>query len=121
MASELTLTISAALVNGTLVDSFTPATLAIDQSTSVISNQVRTIGTSAETVDFGDVASEGYLFVQNHDATNFVTMGPDSTGQVTLIKLKPGEVAAMRLLPGVVLKATADTAICNVQFMLLAD
>ena len=73
-------------------------------------------------MDFGDISTEGFIFIQNHDATNYVEFGPESGGAMVAIgRVKPGETAVMRLKPGVTMRAQANTASCNVQFFLLAD
>ena len=94
-----------------------------DVSGSAVASGVQTIGTTAEALDVGDVATLGRLLLRNLDTTNYVEWGPDSAG--TMIgcgKLKPsGDVAEFRLKPGITLKLQANTASCNVQYELLSD
>jgi hypothetical protein len=86
----------------------------LDLNTAGEGGGIQIIGTSEEAVDFGDVATLGYLYLVNLDATNFITFGPDSGGMVEMGKLLPGEAALVRLKPGITVMAKADTANCNV-------
>lgn len=119
MATSLRLTLSAIVNNGTYKDQFKPDALEVTLAAVGARKGVQTIGTSAETVTTGDVATLGWCFLQNLDATNFITYGPDSTGQVDFGRLKAGEWAAFRLEPGITLKATADTAACKMAVWIL--
>jgi hypothetical protein len=117
MADEITLIVDLDLVNGVVEHDFSPNSISIDQSTARFVDTVLDIGTSAETISFGDIATKGVVILQNLDSTNYVTYGPDSTGQVTLGRLNAGEIAVFRIDDSATLKATADTATCKVRFI----
>ena len=84
---------------------------------------VQDIGTSAEAVGTGDVASLGWAWFRNLDTTNYVEIGPDSAGSlVPFLKLKAGEVSGpIRLKPGITIKAQANTATVKLQMCILDD
>ena len=66
------------------------------------------------------MTNEGWCIIRNLDSTNYVTVGPDSTGQVNFLRILAGEQAGpMQLNPGVVIKATANTAACDVEILVL--
>ena len=117
MADEITLIVDLDLVNGVVEHDFSPNRISIDQSTARFVDTVLDIGTSAETISFGDIATKGVVILQNLDSTNYVTYGPDSTGQVTLGRLNAGEIAVFRIDDSATLKATANTATCKVRFI----
>jgi hypothetical protein len=81
------------------------------------------IGTSEEALSFGDLASgEGFMYLRNLDATNFITYGPVSGGSMVGIgKLLPGEENLLRLIPGTTVRAKADTDACLLQFCVFAS
>lgn len=66
-----------------------------------------------------DIATPGFLHIENKDLTNFVTIRPASGGD-DLVKVGPGEVALFRLAaaaPYII----ADTAPCRVEYLILED
>lgn len=121
MAEELSVRLALTLARGFLKDKFDPPTQKIDVSADPIAAGVKTVGTSDESLDPGDVASEGVLVLHNLDDTNYVTYGPDDTGMTPFGKLKPNEFAFVRLVPGVTVVLKANTAACNVRYWLLSD
>lgn len=118
----ISLLISMSVVNGNFRAQFKPPLVKIDQAASGRGGYTQIIGTTEEVVDFGDISTEGYIFLLNTDGTNFVEYGPEDTGvMVSLGKLDPGEIAAFRMKPGVVLRAKADTASVKLDVLLLED
>lgn len=71
-----------------------------------------TVGTSEESTNFPELTTEGWLFMENLDATNFVQWGFATT--VYGGRLEPGEFAMFRCEPSVTLFLKADTAACKV-------
>ena len=71
---------------------------------------VVTVGTSEENINFGDVLCPGWCIIENLDTTNYVDIGPDSTGMVEMIRVEAGKVAIVFLYPNVTLVAKANTA-----------
>lgn len=123
MANEIKLTARAIVQNGNYYSVFQPpGNTSYDQAAVGAVSGIATVGTTAEALSFGDVATLGYAFLQNLDEDNFITFGPDSTGSlVPFGKLKPGEVAMLRLVPGITFKWQADTAACKVSYLVLED
>ena len=120
MANEITLTGTASVSNGNFKFTWRPGSLSVDQTNGLVSGGVQTIGTSEETVSIsGDLTSYGYMFVRNLDDTNFIEIGPDSTGIVDFIKLLAGEWGIFPIKGGITVKAQADTAACNLEYYVL--
>ena len=70
-----------------------------------------TIGTSEESIAFGELGTVGWLLMENLDDTNFVEWG-FATG-VYGGRLEAGEPAVFRLNPSTTLYLKADTAACK--------
>lgn len=74
------------------------------------------IGTSEETITWStDIGDEYWLFIRNLDATNYVQLG-FATG-VYGIRLRAGDFMLIPLEPGTTIYALANTAACNVQYL----
>lgn len=118
MADELTLSLlfhflkSGSLAEWTELDQrFTVAGTKPHRSRQVI-------GTSAEPIELGDAGVGGYLMCKNHDADNFVQLNANG-GAVWLARLEPGDIALFRIDDGATPNAKADTASCEVEFLIL--
>ena len=97
---------------------FTAATITPDVSGAQIADFVQNIGTSEEAVNIGDVAAGGYWFVQNLDGTNYVELR-SGTGATDFIRLNAGEFALFRCSGDATAPyAIADSAACNVRFVI---
>lgn len=123
MANEITLNLSALIVNGNYRDTFdVNGQIVIDQANAGADGGIVEIATAETTISLTRLTTEGLLFMRNLDGTNFIEFGPDSGGSMVAIgKLKPGEIALFRLKPGVTLKAQADTAACDLYVKCLED
>ena len=117
MADEITLVVDLDLVNGNVEHDFSPSSISIDQATARFVDTVLDIGTSEETISFGDISAKGMVVLQNLDSTNYINYGPDSTGMVTLGRLNAGEVAAFRIDNAATLIAQANTATCKMRMI----
>jgi len=90
----------------------------LDMTGNDFANQTQLIGTTAETIDLGDLsAAPGNLAIKNLDATNFVEIGGDSGLTVFKIKIRPGE-SNLISPTSATLYAKADTA--SVRIAILA-
>lgn len=122
MANELALsglTIAFTKTNVPSV-SMTAGSLSVTVSGTTIMDSVQDVGTSEEAILLGDVATGGYWFVQNMDATNFITLR-SATGVTGLIKLLAGEWAIFRTNSGAAAPfIIADTGACKVRLLRLA-
>ena len=80
-------------------------------------SNVHAVGLTEEILLQGtELGTLGYVFIKNLDATNFVRVG--ITGQYS-IKLKAKEFALFRAAADIY--AIADTAICNIETILIEE
>lgn len=78
------------------------------------------IGTSEESITFTDIATNGWVFMRNEDATNIVKWG-FSTGQLGG-SMKPQESAGpFRMTSGSSLILQALVAACRVRIVMYED
>jgi hypothetical protein len=89
-----------------------------DVAGSVGLQNIQNIGTTDETLTLGDVATNGFLLIHNLDATNYITFGSD--GSSYPIKLKATEFGLIRF-NGAAIHAKANTAACDLEYILLPD
>lgn len=120
MANQITLSLGLQLVNGSLRAQFPQVSSQYTQTTSGLSDQVLSIGTSEENVAFGDVATPGLTVLHNLDDTNHVTYGMSDGGTMKAIgKLMPGDKHMIRIAESATLRMLANTAACKVRIMCL--
>ena len=120
MANEITLTVGLQLVNSSLRAQFPQVSSQYTQTTSGLSDQVLSIGTSEENVAFGDVATPGLTVLHNLDTTNYVDYGMSDGGTMkATARLKAGDKHVIRVGSGVTLRMLANTAACKVRIMCL--
>jgi len=121
MANELTLSglrIQFAKANVPSVD-FSPPSLSVTVTGTANMDNTQIVGFAAEeAILLGDCTTGGYWYVQNMDATNFVSLRA-ATGAADMIKLLAGEWAVFRC-PATAPYAIADTAAVKVRFMRFA-
>ena len=122
MAGELGASVSFTYAKGSSAAEMRSGLLKIDVAGTNFIHHRQTIGFAAEeALVLGEVATLGWAVFINRDATNFVEIRP-ATGAVDLIKLKPLEVAAFRFADGVTAPfAQANTADCEVEYIILED
>lgn len=87
-------------------------------TSNLIAGGIQNVGTSAEAISVGEIASEGWACFKNLDATNFVEIGWDATGFQSAFKLLAGQVAIVPLNPSRTWQAKADTAACDLYFQI---
>ena len=113
MANEITVNAGISVNNGN--SSFTQPSKSKSFDQAAIGGPTPgaiSVGTTEESTAFPELATEGWLFMQNNDATNYIQWG-FSTG-VYGGRLRPNEYALFRLEPGTTLFLKANTAACNV-------
>ena len=100
------------VLNGSYRESINPGSLGITQQSAGRGGGIQTVShTAAGVLSLGSLTTNGWAYLQNLDAANYMTFGPQSGGaMVAMGKLLAGEFAWVRLAPGVVLMAEADTA-----------
>lgn len=95
--------------------------LGIDVTGSRYFAHTQQIGTSEEALQKGELASLGYAWFKNLDATNFVSIRA-ATGAGNAIKLNPGECAVFRFGSGATAPyAIADTAAVYLEYLIVED
>jgi hypothetical protein len=113
MANEITVTTGIGVLNGNSSFQQQTKTKSIDQAAiGGPTPGAISVGTSEESTAFPELTTEGWLYLQNNDATNYVQWG-FSTG-VYGGRLKAGESALFRMEPSLTLYLKANTAACNV-------
>jgi hypothetical protein len=113
MAGEIVVQASLRVSNGNSSFAFAPSALSVDQA--AIGGPTPgfwVVGTTEESNNFPELTTEGWLIMQNQDATNYVQWG-FATG-VYGGRLKAGEIALFRCEPGLTLYMKANTAACKV-------
>lgn len=123
MADEITVSASLRVSNGNFSFRKDTGFSQFDQAAAGGGNPgTVNIGTSDEAISLGDITTPGWAFIQNLDGTNYVDIGPDSTGAIVpIIRLEPGEFALLRLTPTVSLRGQANTAACDVMIQVMED
>ena len=122
MANEITVNQSLRCDNGNFSFRREVGFTNFDQTTAGGGNPgTVNIGTSVESVTFGDVTTPGWAMLTNLDATNFVQWGFSSG--VYGGRMEAGETAGpFRLDPGQSsIFLLANTAACNVLIQILSD
>lgn len=114
MADEIRITSGMSVANGLLVQNGPVDTMKFTQTTARAGILPVDVGTTEETINFGDRAP-GYILATNLDTTNFVRLR-FSTGANAIRLLANGGKALFYLESGVTLYAIADTAACRVKF-----
>jgi hypothetical protein len=123
MANEITVQTSLQLANGNLKFA-RGANFKADQATGIRGGPgVQVIGTTQEAIAIGsDVATLGWAWIQNLDATNYVEIGVVvSATFYPTNRFNPGEGYPIRLSPGVTYYAKAHTAPVNLEFEALSN
>lgn len=121
MANEITVGCSLAYSDAELTD----ISLAFSELTGSISTKKFTwikqnIGTSEEALILGEVSSLGWFIGINRDSTNFVELRV-STGSTKFAKMKPLMPCLFYFGSGVTAPyAIADTATCQIEYILLS-
>jgi hypothetical protein len=115
MANEISVTIGASVTNGYLRQTTQTQTRQFNQTTARAGSVCQDVGTSEETVAFGDVVP-GYIVATNLDTTNFVSLRFVSGGANAIKLPANGGQACFHIGAGVTLYAISDTAACKVKF-----
>lgn len=121
MADEITVSIRLQVAKGSLGIDKNPGDFTPDMSGSKYAAKVVAVGFAAHEKVFesDDIGTEGWFYMQNTSAANFVTVGVQdgSSNYLPLAKMLPGEASLIRLAPGVDVYAQADTAAVNLEYV----
>lgn len=123
MANELTITARLALRHGDLYITEDPGSISLTQSTPLHVGGTQVIPSASHaSLDLNDVATRGYAYFRNTDASKHISIGIDSSGTfVPFLVLEPSEFALCRLSPAVVPYAKASTGTANLHYTILSD
>jgi hypothetical protein len=121
MSQEITVSASLSLQNSVITSAVARATTSakVDQSGQRYLQGVMHVPITAggTAIPVSGLVAPGWLYLKNLDATNFITILNAASGNA-LVKLKPGEVAMFRLAAAAP-AALADTAICDLEYLIL--
>lgn len=118
MAQEITLSATLAVKKGNVDVQRSVSSTRFDQAGDHLTWNVQDIGTAAhEALTIGaDLATAGYAWFRNLDATNYVEIGVDAAGTFhPLLRLKAGQVAVAPLTTTAVY-AKANTASVKLEY-----
>jgi hypothetical protein len=125
MANEIRITPSFIVSNGSLYLATTPGLKYVTQSNALVYNQVITCTTTDTALSFDTISAANYgmLYMINLDSTNYVDIGVQSgSSLIGFCRLKPGEPnGPFRVKPSITLRAQANSASCQVQFVMAAN
>lgn len=126
MANELTVTLAVRYNKGNFDDTVpsSGSPFSYDITGTLVTHVRKSIGTSEEALELGevDISANGgaHLVVKNDDATNFIEIR-DSTGGNDLVKVLPGGVAYFMITSTATAPfAIANSAACEIEYMLVA-
>jgi hypothetical protein len=113
MANEIQTNFSLSINNPPYKGQLVPVYGQYNQNALGVDHRIVSVPTTGLAVTF-QVATFGFLFLQNLDATNYVEY--NGVG-----RLKPGEFAWLRLKPGITFTLTANVATVSVHYFMLSD
>jgi len=120
MANEIAVTAKITVTNGLAKDTFNPGSQTYDQTAQGGPTPgVISVGTSEESVAFGELSTVGWLVMRNLDPTNYVQWGFATTAYGG--RLEAGETALFRLEPSTTVYLKANTAACLVDIRAYED
>jgi hypothetical protein len=94
----------------------------LNAASPAVAAGTKSIGFAAhEAIALGSVATPGWAYFKNVDATNYIQLGTDSSGAfIAFAKLKPGEFCILRLATAAPY-AKANTAAVKLTYEIYDD
>lgn len=122
MSAEITVKMGLAVRKGGTVTGIDLGSFSVTMTGTNVLRHRQSVGTAVEAITLGDVVAGGWILAINRDATNFVQIRAASVAN-PLIRLKAGEAALFRLdaTYAAAPHIQADTAACEVEFLILED
>lgn len=115
MATNITINVSATLLNGSLKASIPATTVTLTQSNAEVYSGTETLTTSE--ANWSHPTTGGTLFMTNISTSNNAIYGPNNSGNmVTLGKLVPSMVGVLNLSSGAVVRAKSSASTCVVNW-----
>jgi hypothetical protein len=115
MESTLTYSISATLRTDAATFSVTPVSVVIAMSSTFEANRITVTEDASMAIPLGAVTGPTVAYFSNVDDTNFITIYDDD---VFLAKIPAGQTVLLNLAGTETLKAQADTADCDMDYLL---
>lgn len=122
MANEISITVGMACTKDELVIKESTTTVRRDMAGTHAASIVQDIGTTYEALDIpAELATLGYCYLKNVDATNYIEIGRDvGAAFYGVIRLKPGDIALVRF-SAATMYGRANTATAKLRFSLLEE
>lgn len=118
MANEITITSGIQILKGSLSHSVNTQTVQADLAGVRVNRTTQAIGTTYEAYAAGDIATAGWAYFKNLDATNYVELGVQvSAAFYPLVRIDPGKTAGPFRLSILTFYLRANTAAVNVDCM----
>jgi hypothetical protein len=120
MANEITLTSGIQALKGSAFIGINLQTKQADWTGTRFIRNVQAIGTSHEAIVVGDVATAGYAYFTNIDATNYVEIGVEVAATFyPLVRIDAGKTAGPFKLSTLTIFGRANTAAVNLDLTIL--
>lgn len=120
MAAEIKVSISLVARKGGTVAGLDAGTISVTMTGSNILQNRQTVGTSEEALLLGDVPAGGWFIGINRDSSNYIRIR-GASGQTPLARCRFGEPACFRIDAGATPTVQADTANCELEYVLVED
>lgn len=122
MANEFSLNVALTCNNAPYRNVIQPQAISFNQTLLGAIGGVISVATAGTAISTSALTTEGYVFLQNCDATNYVDFGINVSGTITpFVRLKPSEYAVFRLTPSTSVMAQAHTAAVDLSYTIFND
>jgi hypothetical protein len=120
MANEITVSSGLQAVKGSASIAINLQTKQADWAGTRFIRNVQAIGTTYEAITVGDVATAGYAYFTNIDATNYVELGVEVAATFyPLVRIDAGKTAGPFRLSTLTIFGRANTAAVNLDLTIL--
>lgn len=122
MANEISVTVGLSVTKDELVVKESTTTIRRTMTGTHAASSVQDVGTTYEALAFpAELATLGYCYLKNVDATNYIEIGRDvGAAFYGVIRLLPGDVQLVRF-SAATMYARANTATAKLRFSLLEE
>ena len=118
MAADISVTMALVVRKGGTLDGMDLGTFSITMTGTNVLHNRQSVGTAEEALLLGDCGAGGWIIMKNHGPTNFVGVR-GTAGQIPLVRLLVGEAWCGRLDATSVPTVQANTAACEVEYLIL--
>ena len=118
MSDEIQVNLSVRVEKSNKLWAFTPGQFTEDLTTARRGGNDQIVGLTPEVLSVGDVVAPRLCLLRNLDATNYVTVGPQSSTTSTMeptMRIPAGASCLLWLDPTVILMAMANVAVVNLE------